>query len=69
MDLGIKIALGLDGFSDAEIAEIDKALPGAQRLLATLRQILPIVQKEMPDLLADIPAADIILQHAKGTTT
>jgi hypothetical protein len=69
MDLGIKIALGLDGFTEAEEAVIDAAIPAAERLLDAIKANAPVVQKLLPDIIAVIPAAKLILQHAKGTTT
>jgi len=69
MDLGIKIALGLDGFTEAEEAIIDAAIPAAERLLDTFKVMEPMLQKALPDILAVIPAAKIILQHAKGKVT
>ena len=69
MDALIKIALGLDGFTEAEEAVIDAAIPAAERLLDAIKANAPLVQKLLPDIVAVIPAAKIILQHAKGTST
>jgi hypothetical protein len=69
MDLGIKIALGLDGFSEADEAVIEAAIPAAERLLDAIKANEPLVQKLLPDIVAVIPAAKLILQHAKGTPT
>ena len=67
-DLGIRIALGLDGFSEADQAVIEQAIPAAERLLDDLKIAAPLIEKWLPDIVAVIPAAKIILQHAKGTT-
>jgi hypothetical protein len=66
MDLGIKIALGLEGFTEAEEAVIDAAIPAAERLLDLFKFLSPQIEKAIPDIVAVVPAAKIILLHAKG---
>jgi hypothetical protein len=68
MDLGIKIALGVEGFSEADQAVIEQAIAPAERLLDAVKANAPLVQKLLPDIVAVIPAAKLILQHAKGSS-
>lgn len=59
----IRFALGLAGFSEADVVEIEKALPAVDRLLDAVKKLEPDVAKLMPDLLAAIPAAKIVIAH------
>ena len=61
MNLKIKFALGLLGFTEAEIVEIEAALPAMARLLDGAKELEPIVSKLYPDLVAVIPAAKVVL--------
>ena len=61
----IRFALGIAGFSEPDIAEIDKALPAVERLLALLEKNKPDLQEAYTDLIAAIPAAKVILNYVK----
>lgn len=65
MNLAVRIGLGVEGFSEAEIATIDKALPSAERLLEAEKEFAAIYAKYAADISAVIPAAKIIIAHAK----
>ena len=44
----IKFALGLANVPDSTIADLDRALPGMQRLAEAAKQLQPILQKADP---------------------
>lgn len=66
MNLAMKMGLGMVGFSEAEVAEIEKALPNAERLLDAEKEFAAVYAKYAADISAVIPAAKIVLAHAKG---
>lgn len=57
----IKFVLGLLGFSEAEVAIIENALPAMERLLNAQADFEPLIKKYNPDLVSVIPAAKIIM--------
>lgn len=59
LNLGIRLALEAEGFSQAEITQIETALPIAIRLLAAYKQ-------NSPDILAIIPVAEMVINKLKG---
>lgn len=65
MNLGMKMGLGIIGFDEADIAIIEKALPSAERLLDAEKEFAAVYAKYAADISAVIPAAKIILAHAK----
>lgn len=65
MNLGMKMGLGVIGFSEADIAIIEKAMPNAERLLDAEKEFAAVYAKYAADISAVIPAAKIILAHAK----
>lgn len=67
MDLGVKIALRFDGYTDQEVAEIEKALPAAERLLDAEKEFGTLYDKYRADIAAVIPAAKLIINHTKAT--
>jgi hypothetical protein len=81
VNLTIRFELGLLGVDDAEIAEMDAALPAAIRLDEAVTeldpiirkiwpdvlQIMAIVQKEYSDAMAVLPVGRKLLVLAKGT--
>jgi len=68
MNLGLKIGLGIAGFSEADITAIEKAVPNAERLLDAEKEFAAVYAKYAADIAAVIPAARIILAYAKGTS-
>jgi hypothetical protein len=66
MDLGLKIALSVEGFSEAEQSTIEQALPAAERLLDAEKEFAALYAKYSADIATVIPVAKIFLQHAKG---
>jgi hypothetical protein len=79
----IDFALGLEGAPQQVIDDVDKALPGFARVAADLKQAAPILkqiqpqlaqlwaiwQKAQPDIFAEIPVAQEVIdviQPSKG---
>lgn len=67
MNLGMRMGLGVLGFSETDIATIDKAIPNAERLLDAEKEFAAVYAKYAADIAAVIPAAKIVLAHAKAT--
>jgi hypothetical protein len=44
----LRFVLGLANMPDGTVADIEKTLPGAQRLVAAARQIAAVAQKSQP---------------------
>lgn len=65
MNIGMKMGLGILGFSEVDIAIIDKATPFAERLLDAEKEFAAVYAKYSSDISAVIPAAKIILAHLK----
>jgi hypothetical protein len=65
MNLGMKFGLGMVGFTDADCAAIDAALPHAQRLLDAEKEFGALYDKYRADIAAVIPAAKIVLAKVK----
>lgn len=65
MNLGMRMGLGVLGFSEADIATIDKAIPNAEHLLDAEKEFAAVYAKYAADISAVIPAAKIILTYAK----
>lgn len=65
MNLGMRMGLGVLGFSEADIATVDKAIPNAERLLEAEKEFAAVYAKYAADISAVIPAARIILTYAK----
>ncbi len=65
MNLGMRMGLGVLGFSEADIATIDKAIPNVERLLDAEKEFAAVYAKYAADISAVIPAAKIILTYAK----
>ena len=65
MNLKIRFALGLAGFTEADVAEIEAALPAMERLLGSVQGLEPMLTKLYPDLVAVIPAAKVILAYVQ----
>lgn len=65
MNLGMRMGLGVLGFSEADITTIDKAIPNAERLLDAEKEFAAVYAKYAADITAVIPAARIILAYAK----
>ena len=65
MRASIRFGLGIAGFTEADIAEIDKAIPAVERLLALVEKHKPDLQEAYGDLLATIPAAKIVVGYLK----
>lgn len=57
----IKFILGTLGFSEAEVAIIENALPAMERLLNAQADFEPLIKKYNPDMVSVIPAAKIIM--------
>ena len=60
LNLGIRIALEAEGFSQQQIAQIEAALPVVTRLLAAYKAA-------DPDIVAIIPVAEMVINKLKGT--
>lgn len=60
LSFGIKLALEAEGFTQAQIAQIEAALPTLLRLLADYKSA-------SPDILAVIPIAEMVVTKLKGT--
>ncbi len=60
LNFGIRLALEAEGFSMAEITQIEAVLPSVTRLLATYKAA-------SPDILAVIPVAEMVIKKLKGT--
>lgn len=65
MNLAMRMGLGMVGFNEAEIDIIDKAIPNAERLLDAEKEFAAVYAKYAADISAVIPAAKIVLTHAK----
>lgn len=65
MNLGMRMGLGVLGFTEADIATIDKAIPSAERLLDAEKEFAAVYAKYAADISAVIPAARIVLTYAK----
>jgi hypothetical protein len=65
VNLGMKFGLGILGFSEADIATIDKAIPSAERLVEAEKEFGALYDKYRTDISAVVPAAQIILAYAK----
>lgn len=65
MNLGMRMGLGVLGFSETDIATIDKAIPNAERLLDAEKEFAAVYAKYAADIAAIIPAAKIVLARAK----
>lgn len=50
LDPKIKFGLGLAGVPEKMVADIENALPAAQRLIATYQRLSPDIAKVKPDL-------------------
>ena len=61
----IQIVLSLLGFSEAEMVEIEAAIPAAERLLDGAKELEPHISKLYPDLVAVIPAAKVVLAYIR----
>lgn len=59
LNLGIRLALEAEGFSQAEIVQIENALPVVTRLFAAYKA-------SAPDILAVIPVAELVINKVKG---
>lgn len=80
MNLGLRMALGLEGVDDTDAAAIEAALPALERLSAAMAQLdpiirrtwpdiqaaMPILEKAYPDFIAVLPIVRKLLQLAKG---
>lgn len=66
MNLAMKMGLGMIGFSEADVATIEQAVPHAERLLDAEKEFAAVYTKYAADISAVIPAAKIILAHTKG---
>ncbi len=60
LNFGIRLALEAEGFSQAEITQIEGVLPSVTRLLAAYKAA-------SPDILAVIPVAEMVIKKLKGT--
>lgn len=65
MNFKVKIALSLAGFSEADIATIEAALPAMDRILAMSDEARPLFVKFYPDLVSVIPAAKVLVAYAQ----
>ena len=61
MNFGVKLALEAEGFTEAQINQIDAAVPAMLRLMDAYK-------KADPDIMAVIPVASMILNQLKGKT-
>jgi hypothetical protein len=59
LNLGIRLALEAEGFTETEIAQIEAALP-------TLTKLLADYKAASPDILAIIPVAEMVINRVKG---
>ena len=68
----LDFGLGLAGMPESTIEELDKQLPALQRLAAALKQaepivgqLLPIIVKAYPDVVAVTPLVQQLIAFAK----
>lgn len=60
LNLGIRLALEAEGFTQAQIAQIEAAMPAMTRLLAAYKAA-------DPDIVAVIPIVEMVIKQVKGT--
>jgi len=48
----LRFALGLANMPDETVADLEKSLPGFSRLVASAKQLQPVIQKAMPHVVA-----------------
>jgi hypothetical protein len=68
----LDFGLGLAGLSEASVKELDKQLPALERLAAAakqaepiLTQLMPILNKAYPDIVAVTPLIQQLIAFAK----
>lgn len=62
MNFAVKLALEAEGFTEAEITQIEAAIPVVLRLMEAYK-------KSAADILAIIPVAEMVINQVKGKTT
>lgn len=62
MNFAVKLALEAEGFTEAEITQIEAAIPVVLRLMEAYK-------KSAADILAIIPIAEMVINQVKGKTT
>lgn len=62
MNFAVKLALEAEGFTEAEITQIEAAIPVVLRLMEAYK-------KSAADILAIIPIAEMVINQMKGKTT
>lgn len=67
MNTFVRFALGIANMPAQTVSDLDKSLPGFERLAALAKQLEPIIQRNLPHLQAiepDIPAIVTIIGKA-----
>lgn len=62
MNFAVKLALEAEGFTEAQITQIEAAIPVVLRLMEAYK-------KSAADILAIIPVAEMVINQVKGKTT
>lgn len=62
----VKFALGVAGLPSAVVADIDKAMPGAARLIDAAEQLEPFLEQAHPHIEAMTPHLTAILPHIEA---
>lgn len=66
---GIRMALAAEGLDNAQIAQIETALPAMARLLAAYRGIEPTLEKAMPDIKTTVPVIEMLVKFIQQGET
>lgn len=62
----VKFALGVAGLPAEAVADIDKAMPGAARLVDAAKLLEPYLEQAQPHIEAIIPHVQAILPHIEA---